>query len=91
MVYVENNYISYFHKYNLPSHNIGGYYKDTNRQGHNIWAVMTGTWLKTESDPYYRHYKHFISGVSNDWIIVLTITLKANHHVTKLSTGGTAT
>jgi hypothetical protein len=51
----------------LPSHNIGGYYKDINRQGYNIWAVMTGTWLKTESDPYYRHYKHFISSVSNDW------------------------
>ena len=45
----------------LPSHNIGGYYKDTNRQGYNIWAVHSGTWLKTESDPYYRLYKHYIS------------------------------
>ena len=51
----------------LPSHNIGGYYKDTNRQGYNIWSVNTGTWLKTESDPYYRHYRHYISGQANDW------------------------
>jgi hypothetical protein len=53
----------------LPAHNIGGYYKDTNRQGYNIWSVNTGTWLKTESDPYYRHYRHSISAQANDWRI----------------------
>ena len=52
----------------LPAHNIGGYYKDVNRQGYDMWAVATGQWIKTPSDPYYRHYRYLIGNTTaNDW------------------------